>query len=69
MADYEYLGKGQDDGVILGRSSTDKVGFYGATPIVKATVTLTTTAGTTAATTIATDLVALKAALANLGLV
>jgi hypothetical protein len=32
----EYLGTGNDDGVDLGRSSTDKIGFYGlATPIVK----------------------------------
>lgn len=32
----EYLGSGNDDGVNLGRSSTDKIGFYGlATPIVQ----------------------------------
>jgi len=32
----EYLGSGNDDGVNLGRSSTDKIGFYGlATPIVR----------------------------------
>jgi hypothetical protein len=28
----EYLGTGNDDGVVLGRSSTDKVGFHNATP-------------------------------------
>lgn len=28
----EYLGTGNDDGVTLGRSVTDKVGFYGTTP-------------------------------------
>lgn len=32
----EYLGAGQDDGTNLGRSSTDKIGFYGlATPVVR----------------------------------
>lgn len=32
----EYLGTGNDDGVLLGRSTTDKIGFYGlATPIVQ----------------------------------
>lgn len=35
----EYLGKGEDDGVILGRSTTDKVGFYGTAPVVQPTVT------------------------------
>lgn len=29
----EYLGSGSDDGTILGRSTTDKVAFYGVTPI------------------------------------
>lgn len=30
----EYLGTGNDDGVDMGRSSSDKLGFYGlATPI------------------------------------
>jgi hypothetical protein len=36
----EYLGTGEDDGVNLGRSSSDKIGFYGlATPIVQPSVT------------------------------
>ena len=36
----EYLGSGNDDGVVMGRSATDKLGFYGlATPIVKPSVT------------------------------
>ena len=69
MATGEVLGDGNPTGSNFGRAA-DKIGFYGlATPIVKATVTLTTTAGTTAATTIATDLVAVKAALVNLGLI
>lgn len=32
----EYVGTGNDDGTDLGRSTTDKIGFYGlATPIVQ----------------------------------
>lgn len=34
MATPEYVGSGTDDGTNLGRSTTDKIGFYGlATPI------------------------------------
>jgi hypothetical protein len=65
----EYLGTGNDDGVILGRSSTDKVGFYGlATAIVRPSVTWPNT-GT--ATTTLNELKAnrLMAALVALGLI
>lgn len=32
----EYLGTGNDDGVTMGRSASDKIGFYGvATPIAR----------------------------------
>lgn len=50
----DYLGAGSDDGTVLGRSSTDLVGFYGATPIAKATVAaanVTDASGGTAAAT------------------
>lgn len=33
----EYLGSGNDDGVALGRSATDKISFFGATPAARAT--------------------------------
>ncbi len=33
MSNPEYLGLGEDDGTILGRSSSHKVAFYGTTPI------------------------------------
>ena len=33
MADYDYLDKGQDDGTILGKTSSRKIGFWGATPV------------------------------------
>lgn len=33
MAGEEYLGDGRSDGVIIGRSATDKVAFLGSTPV------------------------------------
>ena len=65
----EYLGTGNDDGVNLGRSSTDKIGFYGlATPIAKQTVVWP---NTTTATTTLNELKAnrLMAALVAVGLI
>ena len=36
----EYLGTGNDDGLLMGRATTSKIGFYGlATPIVQPSVT------------------------------
>ena len=62
------LSDGRSDGQQLGRSSTDKVGFYGTTPIVQATVAATTT--TTATTTaLQTDIDAIRTALQNIGLI
>lgn len=49
----EYAGTGNDDGINLGRSSTDKIGFYGlATPIVQPSVTAI---GTTTISQVATS--------------
>ena len=65
--DIEYLGTGTSGGQSLGRSG-DKIGFYGTTPIVVATVAATTT--TTATTTaLQTDIDAVRTALQNLGLI
>ena len=53
MADYDYLDKGQDDGTILGKDSTRKVGFWGTTPCdqpAALTTQLTTITCTAAAT-------------------
>jgi hypothetical protein len=44
----EYLGTGIPDGTILGRSATEKIAFYGGTPLVQGT---STAIGTDAATT------------------
>lgn len=57
-----------DDGKCFGADSLDKIGFYGTTPIVQATVAATTT--TTATTTaLQTDIDAIRTALQNLGLI
>lgn len=64
----EYLGTSGSDGTVLGLSSTEKIGFYNATPIAQATVAATTT--TTATTTaLQTDIDAIRTALQNLGLI
>lgn len=31
----EYAGSGNDDGLVIGRSATDKIAHYGATPVVQ----------------------------------
>lgn len=46
----EYLGTGNDDGVSLGRSSSDKIAFFGGTP------TSRISGGTAAATTAAVSI-------------
>lgn len=44
MAEYNYLSDGRPDGAMVGNSASDKVGFYGATPVVqRATATTHTT--------------------------
>lgn len=44
MASYEYVGDGRPDGTVIGQDATEKIGFYGATPVVqRATATTHTT--------------------------
>lgn len=64
----EYLGTGNDDGVTLGRSSTDKVGFYGATPVVRGSA-VTTLATTPTATDIATAVNSIISRLQTIGII
>jgi len=67
MAKKELSDKGPD-GTSLGQSSTDKVGFFGTTPIARPSVTWPNTA--TATTTLnETKVNRLMAALVNLGLI
>ena len=64
----EYIGDGNPDGTVLGRSG-EKLGFYGlATPITKPAITLI---GTTTATTALneTAIARIHAALRSLGLI
>ena len=56
----KQLSDGNPDGVVMGQSSTDKIGFYNATTVVKPTVT-----GSKGANEALTSLLT---ALANLGL-
>lgn len=68
MAEYEYVTRGQDDGALIAKSATEKVGFYGATPVVQAaTPAATVTAGST--TTVCNTAVGeIQAALKALGI-
>jgi len=66
--EYEQAGYNSPDGVQVGKSATEKVGFFGATPVVQAAITAVGTA--TATTTLnETKIDRLYAALASLGLI
>ena len=69
MATIKQLSDKGPDGVLLGQSSTDKIGFYGlTTPIVRPSVATIITTGATETATI--SLVrSIRLALVNLGLV
>jgi hypothetical protein len=48
MAEYKQLSDGRPDGVQLGKSATDKIAFFGGTPVVQqTTVTAVATTGAT----------------------
>lgn len=67
----KQLSDGGSDGVKLGQSATDKVGVFGATPVVRPTCTLAAalTAGTTTPANIAAAVDELHAALSTLGII
>jgi len=66
----KQLSDGAGDGVVVGQSD-DKVGFYGASPVVKplASTAGALTAGETTAANVAAALVDLRAQLVALGLI
>ena len=74
----QYIGDNGPDGVCIGLSATEKVAFYGETPVVQAsaitaaTNTTTTTSTTTALTTdldsVRTKLNSVITALTNIGI-
>ena len=68
MATYERIGYGSPDGCQLGGAATDKIGFFGATPIVKPSVTWPNTGTATTALNEA-KVNRIMAALVNLGLI
>ena len=65
MAIEQQLSRSTTGGASFGQSATDKISFFGATPVVKPTVVA---AGTDLATTI-TEVASLRAALVALGLI
>lgn len=68
MATYERIDYGSADGSQLGGAATDKLGFFGATPVVQQAITAVATA--TATTTLnETKINRLYTALRNLGLI
>ena len=42
----EYLDNGNDDGTVLGQTSSEKIAFFGATPVVQQSLTATTLSDT-----------------------
>ena len=68
MSNPDIIGSNCPDGAIFGNGTSEKIGFYGTTPIAQASVAATTT--TTATTTaLQTDIDAIRTALQNLGLI
>lgn len=57
MAQYEYIGDGRPDGTIIGRTSTEKVGFFGTTPADQPASANQAAVSTTITTTLATNTV------------
>lgn len=66
--DVEYLGANASGGMCVGRSATEKIGFFGTTPVVQRAITAV---GTTTATTALneTKIDRLYTALISLGLI
>lgn len=68
MPTYERLDYGSPDGCQIGGAATDKIGFFGATPVVKVSVTWPNT-GTATTTLNETKVNRIMAALVSLGLI
>lgn len=66
MAAGEYIGNGNPDGTSLGSSTTEKISFYGVTPIVQPAPAVAV--GTDIATVIL-EIADLRAKLVALGLI
>ena len=66
--DYEQVTYNSPAGAQIGQSATEKIGFFGATPVVQAAITAVATATATTALN-ETKINRLYAALATLGLI
>ena len=62
----EVAGYGGGEGIVIGNTSSDLIGFYGATPIAEATLAQMTTKTTTQ---LRAEITALQNALVNLGFI
>lgn len=51
MANYDYLTKGNDDGNVICKTSSEPLGFFGSTPVSQQSLTVTTVATTVAVST------------------
>ena len=61
MAGERQLSDGNDNGQILGQSATDKVGFFGTTPVVQQATVADATDAATAITQVNAVIAALEA--------
>ncbi len=74
MANYTYLGDSCPDGSVIGVSTSSKVGFYGAVPIVQpsassfATSTVATASSADATTGLKAGVIACMNTLSGLGI-
>jgi hypothetical protein len=68
MADYDQIGTRNPDGAKFGAAATDKIGFFGATPVVRQTKAGALT-GASDSTAVAAAVNAINTALVNFGLV
>lgn len=68
MATIKQVADGGPDGSSFGQSSTDKISFYGATPVVRGSA-VTTLATTPTATDIATAVNSIISRLQSVGLI
>lgn len=66
--DYEQVTYGSPDGAQVGGASTDKIGFWGATPVARQSITAVATATATTALN-ETKINRLYAALRTIGLI
>ena len=82
MATYEQVTYNSPDGALIGNSATEKIGFYGTTPVVQAAAvtSVTTTAATSTtnaygfttaaqADAVVASLNAIQVALTNIGII